>query len=102
MIIYSVTISLDKDIFQDWKAWMQNHHIPQVLKTGYFSEYKMSQLVEPPPEAGTITLNIQYSCPSLEALRKYQETEAPTLQADHNQRYKDKFVAFRTILELLD
>jgi hypothetical protein len=35
-------------------------------------------------------------------LKKYQEIEAPALQADHNQRYKDKFVAFRTILEEIE
>jgi hypothetical protein len=102
MIIYSVTISLEDSVFQDWKFWMQNQHIPQVLKTGYFSGYKMSLLVEPPPETGTVTINIQYTCRSLAELKKYQEIEAPALQADHNQRYKDKFVAFRTILEEIE
>jgi hypothetical protein len=29
----------------------------------------------------------------------YQEKHAPALQKDHYDRYKDKFVAFRTLLK---
>jgi len=32
-------------------------------------------------------------------IEQYQKEFATALQADHSARYKDKFVAFRTLLE---
>jgi len=45
------------------------------------------------------TYSIQYSCKSDEKLKMYFDMYAPKLQEEHEKRYKDKFVAFRTILE---
>jgi len=33
---------------------------------------------------------------------KYQAQHAPALQADHTNKYKDRFVAFRTLLEIVE
>ena len=33
---------------------------------------------------------------------QYQDIYAPALRGEHNNRYKDKFVAFRTLLETID
>jgi hypothetical protein len=99
MILYSVTISLDKAIFEDWLNWMQSVHIPAVMNTGYFTAYHLHRLIEPPAEGDSVTLNIQYECESLEKYLNYREKEATALQEEHTQRYKDKFVAFRTLLE---
>lgn len=102
MIIYSVTVSLESEIFEDWKAWMQEHHIPAVMNTGFFKQYQINRLLDPPAEPGTVTINIQYECKSLADYYTYQETAAPGLQAEHNNRYKDRFAAFRTLLERME
>lgn len=102
MIIYSVTISLESEIFEEWKSWMLEHHIPAVMRTGFFTKYHMNILLEPPAEPGTITVNIQYECKSLADYSSYQEKDAPNLQAQHSERYKDRFVAFRTLLQRLN
>lgn len=99
MILYSVTVSLDADIYDDWKFWMIEHHIPAVMNTGFFSRYHLSRLLEPPPEPGLVTVNIQYECNSLEDYEQYREKHAPALQQEHTEKYKDRFVAFRTLLE---
>jgi len=101
MIIYSVTISLELAIFEEWKSWMLEHHIPAVMNTGFFTQYHLNILLDPPAEPGTVTLNIQYECKSLADYTTYQETAAPALQAQHSDRYKDRFVAFRSLLQRL-
>ncbi|MCB9234294.1 MAG: DUF4286 family protein [Bacteroidia bacterium] len=101
MIIYSVTIALESGLENDWVSWMQSHHIPDVMATGYFLKYNLHRLLEPASEEGSVTYNVQYHCQDLSTLREYQENAAPALQADHTQRYKDRFVAFRTILEVV-
>ena len=101
MIIYSVTVSLDPRVEEEWKKWMVSKHIPDVMKTGMFIDKKMTKVIEG-HEEGTINYNIQYLCESKEKLDEYSEKHAPKLQEEHTERYKDKFIAFRTILEVID
>ena len=99
MIIYSVTINLDMQIAGEWLTWMLETHIPDVISTGYFQKWHMSRLLEPQPENDTITFNIQYECKDLATYHAYRDIEAPRLQALHNDKFNNRFVAFRTILE---
>ena len=101
MIIYSVTVSIDKNIESEWLPWMKTQHIPDVMATGFFLSNEMSRLLDPVPEEGTATYNIQYTCRSMADLEDYQENAAAALQADHTERFKDRFFAFRTLLERL-
>jgi hypothetical protein len=99
MIIYNVTLSVDKTIHDEWFRWMKEVHIPEVMATGYFIEYKMCKVLV--DEDTGITYSIQYTCLGLKDLEEYQLKHAPTLQKSHEDKYKDKFVAFRTILEVV-
>ncbi|MEZ4771741.1 MAG: DUF4286 family protein [Bacteroidia bacterium] len=98
MIIYSVTISIEADIRAEWLDWMQQHHIPAVMSTGYFLENHIQELIDPEPQEGTYTFNIQYGCESMEDYETYMQNEAKVMQELHTSRFSDKFVAFRTLL----
>ncbi|MBL4704270.1 MAG: DUF4286 family protein [Flavobacteriales bacterium] len=99
-IIYSVTVKVDSEVEADWLQWMQNVHIPDVMNTGFFLENKMSRVIGE-TEEGT-SFNIQYICESMKSLHQYQVKDAQRLQVEHTQRYEGKFVAFRTLLEVLE
>ena len=98
MIIYSVTVSIDASIREEWISWMKQVHIPEVMATGYFHERTMQELLDPPPQPGSFTFNIQYTCKTIEEYEAYHQGPAEALQSAHTMRYKDKFVAFRTLL----
>ncbi len=98
MIIYSVTVSIDPAIEADWREWMQKVHIPDVMATGYFTASHFQKLLEPMPEPGVATYNIQYECESKAEYNRYLVHSAPALQAEHAERYQEKYAAFRTIL----
>ena len=98
MILYNVTVSLDPSIHTDWLEWMKNIHIPEVMATGFFVENKICRVLVD----DEITYAIQYSCESLDKLHDYQENYAPELQQKHTERYKGKFGAFRTLLEIIE
>lgn len=98
MYIYNVTVNIEKDVHQDWLQWMKDVHIPDVLATGMFIDNRLCQVMV--EEEQGITYSIQYRVKDLETLKLYQEMYAPKLQADHMQRFRDKFVAFRTILRI--
>lgn len=97
MIIYNVTINIEESVHDEWLRWMKEKHIPAVMATGYFLENRFCRvLVE--EESGK-TYSVQYTCASMADLEEYRLKEAPRLQKEHTERFRDKFVAFRTLLE---
>lgn len=99
MIIYNVTVSVDTDIAFDWLEWMKTKHIPDVMATGMFIEYRILKVVT--GENSGMTYAIQYTLESHAKLEEYQTRLAPALQREHTERYGDKAIAFRTVLEIL-
>jgi len=98
MIIYNVTININHDVHDEWLKWMQQSHIPEVMSTGLFTESKMLRLIGDEDSGGT-TYAIQYTCASMDDYDKYRLEFAPALQKQTQEKFKDKFVAFRTLLE---
>lgn len=98
MIVYSVTVKIDLDVHNEWIEWMQSKHIPDVLATGKFVDYKMLRILAGDERSG-ISYNIQYRAKTMSDYFDYQNNEATALQAEHTKKYKDKFVAFRTLLK---
>lgn len=100
MILYNVTVKIMTPFREDWETWMRQIHIPDVMNTGLFTEYKMSRILGEDEKQG-VTFAIQYLSPSMEKFREYQDNHAKKLQADHTEKYRDKYVAFRTIMEVI-
>lgn len=100
MILYNVTLKVSKDVSQDWAHWMQNIHIPDVMKTGMFLDYRMSRLLGVDDSDGP-TYSIQYRLASHEHLETYKKNHAASLQKDHADRYGDQVLAFRTLMEIV-
>jgi hypothetical protein len=101
MIIYNVTVKIDNEHHDDWLEWMQSTHIPDVMATGSFLSYRLSRVISMEDNDGT-TYSIQYLCPDMKTLHQYQVHQAPDLQKEHTERYEGKFVAFRTLLEMVN
>lgn len=99
MVIYNVTVNIDDDIHLEWVQWMKETHIPEVMQTGMFLENRLCKLLVN-EESGT-TYTIQYTAYSLADLHEYQEIFAPELQRKHREKFGNKFVAFRTVMEII-
>jgi hypothetical protein len=97
MIIYNVTVNIENDVREEWLNWMKNVHIPEVMATGLFLEHKICKVLVD-EEQGT-SYSIQYTAANMEDLQEYQRVHSKRLQKEHNDRYANKFVAFRTLLE---
>ncbi|HAQ71735.1 MAG TPA: DUF4286 domain-containing protein [Flavobacteriales bacterium] len=99
MIIYNVTVKVDNDVHDEWMEWMRSIHIPEVMATQKFIDHQVAKVLV--DDADGITYSFQYKCQSMDELEEYYAEHAPALQRDHAERYKDKFVAFRTLLEVI-
>ena len=100
MIVYNVTVNVDNSVHVEWLNWMRETHIPDVMRTGIFQENRILKLIGD-EDSGGHTYAIQYTCLAMEDYNTYEEKFAPALQKAHTDRYKDKFVAFRTLLEVV-
>lgn len=100
MIIYNVTVSVDEHIADEWLEWMQSTHIPEVMATGLFVEYRILRVLSGDHSARTFA--VQYTLESHAHLDQYQMEHAPTIQKSHLEKYGEKAVAFRTVLEIIE
>lgn len=98
MIIYNVTVKIESSIHDDWLQWMTQKHIQDVMDTGLFTDAQIRRLLID-HEDGDTTYSIQYRLKSMDDLQQYQDQHAKRLQAEHTERYKGKYVAFRTLME---
>ena len=100
MILYSVTVSIDRPYEQEWLEWMKGIFLPKMMATGRFVEYKMFRLLNGEDEGATYS--IQYFTNTIQELESYLDEDAPALIQEHFQRFKDRHVAFRTMLEQVE
>lgn len=100
MYIYNVTLNVDDSIHEEWLSWMQNIHIPEVLATGKFTKALLSQVLVN-EDLGGITYSIQYTCTSKELLMNYYQQDAPRLRKVIQNKFGNKFGAFRTEMKIV-
>jgi hypothetical protein len=100
MFIYNVTVNIADDIQNEWVTWMRDIHIPDVMRTGCFVDSQMVKVLYVEDEGHTYS--IQYKFLEMTDIERYQKEFAPKLQAEHTAKFKDKYAAFRTLLQVID
>ena len=98
MFLYNVTVGIDKDVEQEWLQWMKDEHIPNVMDTGMFVEYRIYKVLHD-QEEGSVSYSVQYFAKTINHVTLYFEKFAPALLEQHRTRFRDKHVAFMTLLE---
>ncbi len=100
-IIYNVTVKVDITVNDDWLTWMKETHIPDIMMTGKFLDWSIKKILGDDDPAG-ITYAVQYTAPDMDTFLDYNQHHAQALQQDHKDRYEGKYVAFRTLMELVE
>lgn len=99
MIIYSITTIVKKEVEDEWLKWMRDTHIPVILKTGYFNNYKMYKVRIPTSIEGETTYIMHYECESIDTYLTYAERESSRLQAVYAAKFVGKVTTARTVME---
>jgi len=97
VIIYSVEITIQTEIETEWLKWMQQVHVPDVLRTGCFLACQIYKVLD--AEGDQPVYLLQYRCESIETYHRYREQFAPALQKEHSERYAGRFRGARRLLE---
>jgi len=101
MIIYNVTVQVEDSIAAQWLSWMQQEHIPEVMNTGCFLKYQLVKIFNAEHNS-TTTYAVQYYAADNTQLDHYLETYAQNLRHKGFELWGNRFIAFRTIMEVIE
>ncbi|MEP6466547.1 MAG: DUF4286 family protein [Parafilimonas sp.] len=101
MFIYNVTTKVNWNIHDAWLEWMQQEHMPAVIKTNCFVQSQLLKLHEQDETEG-VTYVAQYFTESKALYNRYNELYANKFREEYLKRWGDNFIAFRTLLEVIE
>mgnify|MGYP001544852865 CR=1 FL=1 len=99
MIVYNVTMKVDKDVAEEWVKWMKEEHMPSLMVTGLFTDRHLFRLLEQDESEG-VTYVAQYFCERLDDYNAYIAMHAQRIREASFQRFGNKFIAFRSIMQV--
>ena len=100
MILYNVTIKVDQQIANTWLQWLLNEHIPAIMQTNCFVDYKVVRLLEVDDSEGP-TYAIQYYAESKADYNRYIEIHASKMRNLSFDKWGERFIAFRSVMEVV-
>jgi len=100
MIIYNVSVRLKNEIAESWVKWMKDIHIPDLISTGLFMDTKLCHLLEHDDDEEQ-TYVAQYYCVNRGAYDDYINLHAANMREKAFAQFGNKFIAMRTIMEVL-
>jgi Domain of unknown function (DUF4286) len=101
MILYNVTIKVHSSIHNEWLQWIKEIHVPAIMQTDCFSHFKILRLLEIDETEGP-TYAIQYFAESKSLYNLYIEKFAKQMRDNSFTKWGDKFIAFRSVMQIVD
>ena len=98
MFIYNITIKVNNAILEEWIKWQKEEHIPEIMATNLFDEYRFFRLLAQDDSEGP-TFVIQYCASSRKNYDQYIQQYAPNLREKALKQWGNGFIAFRSLLE---
>ena len=98
MFIHNITIKVDREIKEEWMKWQMNEHIPEIMSTNLFNDFKVFQLLDQDDEDGP-TYVIQYFTDSKKNYDHYIDTYASGFIEKAFKKWGNKFISFKTLMQ---
>lgn len=100
MIIYNVTMKAGKAIAAEWLKWLLEEHIPEIMETGCFTDYRVVRLLETDDNDGP-TYAVQYHAASKADYNRYMSLHATRLQHLSFKKWGDGYVSFQSVMQVV-
>jgi hypothetical protein len=98
MLLYNITVGIDKDVEQIWLNWVRENLLIEIMDTGLFSDSKMYRILHDNDD-GTVSYSIQLFAVRIENITEYLHSHAPRIIEAHRQKFMNRHVVFQTLLE---
>lgn len=100
-VIYNVTTRVEWTVAEAWLKWIKEEHTLRVIDTGCFSEVRVLRLLETDDTDGP-TFAIQYFTAELDLYNQYITGFAEALRKESIDKWGEKVISFRSVLEIVD
>jgi hypothetical protein len=100
MYIYNITTKVSWQVQEDWLKWMKEKHIPDIMQTGCFTEYRFSKLLEQDDNEGP-TYAMMLFADSLDQYQQYLDQFAPSLRKEAQANWGNAIIGFRSLMQLV-
>lgn len=99
-IIYNVTVKVAEHLAEQWLQWMLHEHIPEMMETACFKQYRVARLLEVDDSEGP-TYAVQYHAASMEIYQRYLDEHAARMRNRSFEKWGNGFIAFRSVLQVV-
>jgi hypothetical protein len=101
MFVYSVLVTIKKEIENEWREFMLNKHLRDVLNTRCFTSYKMLRELSETENDEYVNYRIDYNLVSKDKMDNYISDYSKELRDDVVKIFDGKFTATRTFSEVI-
>ncbi|MBQ8593944.1 MAG: DUF4286 family protein [Bacteroidaceae bacterium] len=101
MLIYNTTYNIDQNDARNFVIWMHDFYIPQVTEHGTLKNPRMTRILSHKEES-TECFSVQWEVEDTRALHHWHVAQNVSLQAEMMKLFKDKVVAFSTLMEVIE
>ena len=98
-MLYLVEVDVELAHCETWIAWMQAHHLPDVMATECFQRCQWGEILEDRTSTHR-RFKMVYTLTDQNAMKTYQDLHAATLQRDHQDRFATVTRARRDLIPL--
>lgn len=98
MIICNTTYNIEEKTQEAWLDWVTEIFVPMVMGTGIFIEHQLAKVLVD-EEMGGVTFCLQFTSKSMDSYRNFEEEHSNRFDSEMLNRFPNKIVMFRTLME---
>jgi hypothetical protein len=101
MIIYNITTLVSWPVHDDWKQWLLNELIPELMATQLFSNYQVVRLMEVNEDEGP-TYALQMYLNNADDFNTYRDKHLPSFLNKEKIAWGDYATSFASLMEVIN
>lgn len=101
MIIYNLTTLVSWGIHDEWKEWLINEYLPELMATTLFSHHQLVRLMEVDEDEGP-TYALQLYLKNCEDFNSYRENHLEHFQKKEKNAWGDYATSFASLMEVIN
>ena len=101
MIIYNVTTLVSWPVHEDWKEWLFNEFLPEIMDTQLFSHYQVVRLMEVNEDEGP-TYAVQLYMKHTSDFNAYREKYSRKFQEKEKDAWGDYATSFASLMQVIN
>jgi hypothetical protein len=101
MYLFSITINIEDSVQEEWMKWVNTKVKPIISDKNLVYDFRVLRIISEEPNNGS-SYSFQYHLHDEEGIEVFEERYDREVAADMYRFYKEKFVEFRTRLEVVE